>query len=156
MEKVPYFAYGSNLDPNRMKERIGRIPQSQLATLTGYQLAFNKRASSGGVYANIIEKPDQEVWGVVYWCTKEEMEELDKYEGVTGGHYHRTDVHPRLEDGELVDAITYVAGNDFICHEGSPSKAYLQCIISGARQHGLPEKYVVSIEASAAQSNSAG
>lgn len=151
-----YFAYGSNIDPERIRKRIGRIPPSQRARLPSYRLAFNKRALNGGVHANIMQEAKQEVWGVVYQCTHEEIDVLDQFEGVAGGHYRRERVSVKLEDGEVVDAITYVAGDAFIYAEGRPSQEYLRHIIQGARQHGLSEEYVKSIEDLASKDNSAG
>ncbi len=155
--EILYFAYGSNLDPERMKQRIGRIPTSQRARLPNYRLAFNKRASGdAGVYANIVQETDREDWGVIYRCTHEEMDVLDKCEGVASGHYRRHYVSVELEDGEIVNAITYVAGDAYICKEGSPSQEYLRHIVTGAQQHGLLEEYIKSIEDLASMDNSDG
>ena len=46
-----YFAYGSNLDIERMTQRTGAVASAEVAKLTDYRLAFDKR-SSGGVCAN--------------------------------------------------------------------------------------------------------
>jgi len=145
--EILYFAYGSNLDLKRIKQRMGKIPPFQRARLPGYRLAFNKRASGGGVYANIVREAREEVWGVIYQCTHQEIEVLDRYEGVAGGHYRQVCVDVELENSEVVGAITYVAGDAFVCPEGRPSQEYLRHIVDGARKHGLPEQYVKSIEA---------
>lgn len=139
---VFYFAYGSNLNAQQKEKRTGRIREARRARLPGYRLAFNKRAAGGGVNANIVPQVGDEVWGVLYRCTPAALSEMDHYEGVAEGHYDRALVTVLLEDGQQVEAITYVAGQGFICSEGLPRKDYLERIVRGARDYGLPEDYV--------------
>jgi gamma-glutamylcyclotransferase len=65
---------------------------------------------------------------------------------VATGHYERIPVKVEQVSGETVEAITYVAGEDFVCEPGKPSAEYLAKIISGAGHHSLPEEYVRLIE----------
>ena len=68
------------------------------------------------------------------------------YEGVSEGHYQRTEVNVLTDKGENLRAFTYVAGPNFLCEEGLPSDEYLSMILSGARYHQLPEAYIQTIE----------
>jgi gamma-glutamylcyclotransferase len=142
-----YFAYGSNLLVEQKTNRTGRIRQALRCCLMGYRFAFNKRGNNGQVYANIVPDDSAEVWGVVYLCNPEAMRTMDRYEGVATGNYERIPVTVENESGERIEAITYVAGEDFVCEPGKPSAEYLGKIISGARHHALPEEYVRMIEA---------
>jgi gamma-glutamylcyclotransferase len=142
-----YFAYGSNLLVDQKEKRTGRIRQAVRSRLKGYRFAFNKRGGSGQIYANIAPDDTAEVWGIVYLCNPEAIRRMDQCEGVASGHYERIRVTVETDTGEKVDAITYVAGEDFICEPGKPSDQYLGTIISGARHHALPEEYVRTIEA---------
>jgi gamma-glutamylcyclotransferase len=142
-----YFAYGSNLLITQKEKRTGRIRQAVRSRLMGYRFAFNKRGSSGQIYANIVPDETTEVWGVVYLCNPNAIRGMDQYEGVASGHYERIPVTVAMDTGEAAQAITYVAGEDFICEPGKPSDEYLGKIISGARHHALPEEYVRMIEA---------
>ena len=45
---MEYFAYGSNMNPERMKQRIGWSPPSRGAVLQEYQLLFAKQSNDGG------------------------------------------------------------------------------------------------------------
>lgn len=99
-----YFAYGSNLDRQQMEKRTGPILGAQRANLLGYRLAFNKRAASRGVYANIVPHLGDEVWGVLYPCTPEALDKMDCYEGVAAGHYRRSRVTLEVEDGRWCPA----------------------------------------------------
>jgi gamma-glutamylcyclotransferase (GGCT)/AIG2-like uncharacterized protein YtfP len=141
-----YFAYGSNLFIDQKEERTGRIRKAIRCRLPGFSFAFNKRGDGGQVYANIVPDDSAEVWGVVYLCNPKAIVEMDRYEGVASGHYERIPVTVEAESGEKVEAITYVAGDDFICEAAKPSSEYLHKIVSGALHHCLPIEYVSKIE----------
>ena len=141
-----YFAYGSNLFIDQKEKRTGRIRQADRCRLSGFRFAFNKRGNGGQVYANIVRDDSAEVWGVVYLCNPKAIEEMDRFEGVASGHYERIPVTVESKPGEQVEAITYVAGDDFVCEAGKPSPEYLHKIVSGARHHSLPDEYVAQIE----------
>ncbi|MGH9786688.1 MAG: gamma-glutamylcyclotransferase family protein [Terriglobia bacterium] len=142
MSDILLFQYGSNLDPEQKEARTGPIREARPGRLPGYRLAFNKHATDGGVYANIVQEPAQEVWGVVYRCTPDAVRLMDEREGVPDGHYRRVEVTVRLETGELTEAMTYVAGHRFLCPEGRPNQEYLNRILRGARHHELPEAWI--------------
>lgn len=143
---VYYFAYGSNLDPERMKERTGIIRPEQRAFLPGYRFAFNKRGTGGAIYANIVPCANSTVWGVLYSCSPEAVQKLDDYEGVAGGHYNQSTVTVHLDNGQHFNSVTYVAGLDFICKEGKPQSEYLEHILIGGRAHHLPEEYLLEVK----------
>ncbi len=141
-----YFAYGSNLCVEQKKERTGPIRAARRCRLPGYRLAFNKKGTSGEVYANIVPESTEEVWGVIYRCNPDTFRKMDCYEGVPAGHYHHRTVEVVTEGGEVLAAITYVAGRDHVCQESPPSDRYLNKILRGAKDHRLPANYIRSIE----------
>ncbi|MGC8949988.1 gamma-glutamylcyclotransferase [Chloroflexus sp.] len=54
----------------------------------------------------------------------------------------------QLDNGEERDAVTYVAGEKFLAAESLKlSTEYLETILTGVRQHRLPDDYIRSIEA---------
>ena len=57
-EVLKYFAYGSNMDGDRLRERGVRFYKRERGVLEGYRLVFNKRSSKGSRegYANIIKE----------------------------------------------------------------------------------------------------
>ena len=67
-------------------------------------------------------------------------------EAVETGEYWRRPVEVETSDGELLKAEVYIAVEDFVIADGRPRPWYLDLILSGARNHGLPEQYVKSIE----------
>lgn len=143
-----YVAYGSNLSVDQKVDRTGTIRAAIPCQLRGHRLAFNKRAASGrGVYANIVPDESARVWGVAYLCDEAAIRALDRYEGVSGGHYRHERVEVVTDDGRVVQALTYVAGAEHTCEGRRPEPAYLKKILDGARQHCLPEEYLTELEA---------
>lgn len=148
-----YFAYGSNLAPERLGLRTGEhlLLAGLRCRLPGYRLAFNKRSLKmpGRAFANIMPAAGCEVWGVAYPCSEQAFEALDVHEGVALGHYTRLAVQVLHAQGEdkVLSARTYVAGAEYLCDEVAPDPGYLQLIVDGARHHQLPSTYIQSLTA---------
>jgi len=142
-----YFAYGSNLSVDQKMSRTGAIREARRCRLPGYRFAFNKRMAAGeGMYANVVRDDAATVWGVAYLCDEEAVATLDRFEGVSLGHYRREQVQVVTDDGDVLEALTYVAGHRFVGEEGWPLPHYLRMIVDGARDHGLPEEYIRHVE----------
>jgi len=140
-----YFAYGSNMDPAQMQERIGRVPHARVACLKDYQLRFNKRSKDGTGKANIVMEQGSAVWGVVFACEEAEMHPLDRAEGAPK-HYRRTAIEVECDDGVRCAAIAYVAQPGFLKKGLQPAAKYRARILNGARYFNLPGDYVRSLE----------
>lgn len=73
-----YFAYGSNMDENQMKERLvlTNFKRIGLANLRGWKLAQTRWAigQKAGV-ADVIPSQHYSVWGVVYEI--DDLREMD-------------------------------------------------------------------------------
>jgi len=140
-----YFAYGSNLWVDQMVRRTGPIRQGadrpRLVQLPGYRLAFNMQGDCGHVFANIVQ-PGEGVLGVVYRCGPESLDILDEYES----GYERRRVTVVDDRGEKLEALAYVAIPGNVVGDRTPEAEYLQRVVRGARQHGLPETYIRMIE----------
>ena len=85
-----YFAYGSNMNPERMKERGAHFTSIDSYKLRGYSLKFNKisfeKPCTG--CANIVPDEMGVVEGVLYKITVQGLYNLDKFEGYPV-HYDR-------------------------------------------------------------------
>ena len=129
---MKYFAYGSNMDPNRMRERGINFLKREHAILQGWRLEFNKVASRNPNegYANIVEDEKSVVEGILYTIQDSDIEKLDKYEGYPN-HYERLTVRVKLDDREEVEVITYVAKSDKVKEGLKPSKEYLNHLLKG-------------------------
>jgi gamma-glutamylcyclotransferase len=140
-----YFAYGSNLHRAQLIERCGQLSASdeppRIVRLPNYRLVFNLDGGDGEVYANITT-PGDGVLGVIYRCNAAALAKLDVYE--TG--YDRHEVTVADEHGSLLSAIVYIAQPASVTAARRPPADYLQIILSGAREHGLPAEYIRQIE----------
>ncbi len=126
-----YFAYGSNLNK---KQKLERCPDSKplfVATLGNYKLVFVgwSRQWRGGV-ASIKPFRRERVLGAVYELSDRDLRRLDSYEGYPGS-YSRLKVTVFDEDGEPVEAVTYIKSEQ--SEETQPSKEYLSLIQQGYR-----------------------
>lgn len=151
-----YFAYGSNLDPEQMKERCPGSSVVGLAALHDYRIAFPRFSNRwGGGSASLQLAHGEIMYGVLYELTDDDLAKLDAIEGFVGpGDQHnahdREHVTLELErpdDGSIprrVRAWAYVARP---AHPAPPSARYLERIRAGARHHRLPEEYIARLEA---------
>ena len=143
-----YFAYGSNLWIEQMIERTGVIGQGgrrpKVAHLANHRLVFQHLEGGGPAFANIL-CPGDGVLGVVYRCSPAALEKLDHYEQ----GYERQPITVTDQQGEVIHAIAYVIRPTPGVHIGKPSAEYLQRILTGAKQHGLPEVYIAAVIARA-------
>jgi gamma-glutamylcyclotransferase (GGCT)/AIG2-like uncharacterized protein YtfP len=126
-----YFAYGSNLNKKQMRERCPDSKPMFLATLHNYKLIFAgwSRQWRGGV-ASIKPFRGERVLGAIYELSDRDWRRLDRYEGCPG-NYNRLKVTVFDEDGEPVEAVTYIRSEQ--SEETSPSDEYLAVIQQGYR-----------------------
>jgi len=130
-----YFAYGSNMDVRRMKERKITFSDAErrAAHLSGYHLEFNKVANDNPLegYANIVPDNDGLVEGVLYDIDAASLPILDDKEKYPK-HYLKIPIKVLLpSDGQEVCAITYIANPDKIRSGLKPTKEYLGHLLEG-------------------------
>ncbi|XP_055067568.2 gamma-glutamylcyclotransferase [Misgurnus anguillicaudatus] len=143
-----YFAYGSNLLKERLQLRNPSAIVYCVAKLKDYKLAFGNHKGQasqrwhGGV-ATIEHSPGDEVWGVVWRMNISDLESLDSQESVKMGMYSPMDVSVSTSDQDL-SCRTYIMNS---CVYAPPSPQYLEVIVMGAEQNGLPEDYKEKLRA---------
>ena len=126
-----YFAYGSNMDNDQMKERKINFTTRKKGTLRDYKLVFNKKASRGNyVYANIEESKDELVEGALYEFPDKEIINLDKAEGFPR-HYNKKEIIVFDENNVEVNAIVYIAQPAHIVKGLYPQREYLEHLLAG-------------------------
>lgn len=139
-----YFAYGSNLKKEQMIARTGQLCHAdhppRVVRLPNYQLVFERVSQAGPVYAN-IQSPGPGVIGVIYYCSEEQLEKMDSFEG----GYVRQTVVVTDEQGEQINAMAYVVPPENAFGYAKPAEEYLTRIVTGAKQHGLPEGEIQKI-----------
>jgi cation transport regulator ChaC len=137
-----YFSYGSNMHRTIFCERRGMCPvAARPARLEDYRLCFNLPIGPGERgCANIEPVAGARTWGVLYLLTPEELDRLDRTEGVHVGIYDRIPVTVLVDGEGTVPAFTYQSSRGVGGRK--PSQRYMRLLLEGAEQHGLPGDYV--------------
>jgi len=151
---VIYFAFGSNMDPQQMKERCPSHKVRGRGCLPNFELCFPRRSPKRKcATAGFASAAGKVVWGVLYELDERDTASLHRAEGYVPGRaaeenrHNLEEIQVRLDsvNGATVAAFTYVAYPDEL--ETAPSAEYLDHLISGAQHHGLPEAYLVRLVA---------
>jgi gamma-glutamylcyclotransferase (GGCT)/AIG2-like uncharacterized protein YtfP len=133
-----YFAYGSNMNPLRVRERGLAIVHAEAASLCGHRLEFDKHTALPGVsahseaagHANVVYDPNSTVEGVLYWLASvEEIGKMDRFE-VAPVNYGRDVVQVQTLAGPRA-CWTYFA-NPAVRRSGlRPPRSYLNHLLAG-------------------------
>lgn len=144
---VYFFAYGSDMQYNRVAEKVGRVNVIGSAVLPNFDFRFNKFGIDGTGKANIVESTGKSVYGVLYRCTRRQLDTLDQFEGVPE-HATREIVTVTVQkSGETVEATTYRASKRMTINPGlPPSTSYLSSMLDGAKFHSFPVEFGVHIQ----------
>lgn len=133
-----YFAYGANLDVAEMQRRCPTSTFIGTAVLPQYRFII----FSHGV-ASVSQDPSRSVYGIVWSVTPQDINALDKFEGVAQGRYARSSVEVQLQDGTTTQALIYLGADATF---GTPRDGYLENIVQNAQQHGFPAEYIEELE----------
>ena len=145
-----YFAYGSNMQNDRLKKRVGKmglINDCGVGRVSGYKLKFNKQSVDGTGKANIVAYPDFEVCGVVYDLTEPQMLLLDENEK----GYARKKMVVALGT-EKHEMWVYIANTDSLNEALLPTRDYLYYLIQGAKEHDFSMDYMDFLQSFACKS----
>lgn len=138
--KVKYFAYGSNMSSARLQNRAPSAQATGRAKLYDRRLVFNKASNDGSTKANIEYSPGDVVWGVLYELDEKDLQKVDAAEG----GYKRIEVEVIIDSGDTVKAFSYVSTN--IMTGCIPLDWYIDYILAGAKEHGLPQQYINELQ----------
>ena len=142
-----YLAYGSNLHPLRLAERV---PSSRLlgtTRLERYSVAFVKRSMDGSAKCTLqfTDSPADHAHCAVYELDESERHLLDQAEGLGRGYDEAT---LRVEvGGGSVTAFTYIADASHLAPELLPYDWYQALVLAGAGFHGFPADYIAGLSA---------
>ena len=127
-----YFAYGSNMNPARVRERGLRFTSVQGASLNDRRLVFDKvsRLHPNAAHANVVYAPGEQVEGVLYRLQgADEILKMDPFERAPW-NYGR-DAVPVQAGDEVLWAWTYFA-NRAVRRDGlNPPAEYLAHLLAG-------------------------
>jgi len=139
-----YFAYGSNMNTAQMLARCTKPTAIAVAKLAHHRIAFfgYSKVWDGGA-ATVVPAPDHDVWGVIYSLSFSDRDRLDTWQDVrldgTGAYFH----YPvRVTDTQGTTHIVLLYKKDLLGEPRRPSREYLDCIVRGAEERGLPSEYI--------------
>ena len=138
-----------------LSERLqspNRVPGATflaIGSVQGYRLRFHKMSIDRSAKCNIVKTESLEdvVYGVVFEVPDDQLEALDKAEGVGQGYHHDYNVPVRFTDDTETDMLAYVADLNAIDDALLPYEWYHKLAVAGAEQHGLPGNYVADLRA---------
>ena len=141
-----HFGYGSNLNTQFLRKYVPSAEFLMKAYLPNFEVQFRfwSKRRNGGI-STIIESPGRLVHGVIYRVDAKEMEELDILESVPQGLYKREKFLVLGENEKWIEADLYRVAKP----KGpfTPSKSYVELMLSGAKDHGIDPNYMKIIEA---------
>ncbi len=142
---MKYFAYGSNMSSKRLRARTPSARPVGVYTLRGFALRFHKVGKDGSGKCDAFRTGDSadRVVGVLYDLAPADEAHLDRVEGLGWG-YRKEQVEVGGPGGNIESAFTYCA----IRTDTSlrPYSWYLEHVLAGAREAGLPAEYVAELE----------
>lgn len=141
-----YFAYGSNLHPIRLIERVPSANLVGVVELSHHDLIFHKKSHDGSGKCNLFKTGSESdsVHGAIYELDPEHKKVIDKYEG-NGFGYTDNLIKLQHQDKEY-SCFTYHAQQSHIVDNLKPYHWYKKLVLLGARYLRFPDLYVSTIE----------
>lgn len=135
MKTYFYFAYGSNLNIEQMKQRCPDSIGISTAVLNGWKLVER-------TYADIEEAPGECVNGALYEISDQDLANLDRYEGYPK-YYTRKEIMVSDNSGTYCKAWVYIMTEE--CGKrrdrGCYSERYRKVCSDGAEYWGIPNAF---------------
>ncbi len=144
---IHYFAYGSNLHPVRLTERVESASLITATRVFGYQLKFHKLGQDDSAKCNLWHTghPSDSVHGAIYTLASRHKYLLDEFEGKDSG-YIDSEIEVPLGDGTL-RCFTYLAQKAYLRDSIKPYDWYKQLVIQGAYYLDFPDYYLQNLKA---------
>ncbi len=136
-----YFAYGSNMSTDRLRERVERAHPVGRGRWHDMELTFNKRGVDGSGKANLMTQRNACAWGVLFDLHPDDWHLLDRFEP----GYERTTCSVHLDTNELVEAQVYLAVPPLA--PLPPHDWYRDHLLRGAEEHALPAAVIAMLHA---------
>lgn len=145
VQHVWYFAYGSNMSSGTLRGRRGvEYRRAIPARVKGWRLVFDKPPlipiKEG--YANIVADPASSVIGVLFEVSLDDLDHIELTEGVRIDNYRRIEVEADALGGDGGSRRAFSLSSTKRDPALRPSSRYMDLLIAGAQEHGLPAEYV--------------
>lgn len=134
-----YFAYGSNMNHEQIKQRCPSSKFIKRASKKGYKFVYDGYSMKWkAAVANIVESTGSVVWGGLFEINDDNLAALDCYENYPKSYDKKT-IIVRDDEGKNHGAIAYFRVGQKV---GVPHEKYREIVIQGASDCGLPEDYI--------------
>jgi gamma-glutamylcyclotransferase (GGCT)/AIG2-like uncharacterized protein YtfP len=143
---MKYFAYGSNMSMDYMRQSCPSARFLMLAQLPNFHIEFRRYSEKyqGGI-SSIIQAPGEMVKGVLYDVDEKEFAALDILESVPQNIYRRETFFVFGKDGEWHHAELYRVTDP--AGPYTPAAKYVDRMITGAKEHGVDPEYTANLVA---------
>ncbi len=132
-----HFAYGANMSRAIMRKHAREAEPLGRAALTGHRFVITADG-----YASVVSARASTVHGVLWRLSPRDVVTLGAWENLDAGLY-RAQLLPVRYAGRRVPALVYLARSSAA---GRPRRGYIELVVAAARQWGLPEPYVDTLE----------
>lgn len=143
-----YFAYGFNLNLQKMSQKVTKPRVLGIARLANYKIGFyGHSAIWDGAVETVVPDNQSEVWGILYQLDSYDWNQLDDFKDARldgAGRYFHYPVAVFDEQSMLREAFLYKKSQ--LGEPKQPSTEYLGIIIQGAKEQGLPESYIATLQ----------
>ena len=139
---MKYAAYGSNLHPIRLMDRVPSAQFLGKAVIKHKALRFHKRSKDKSAKCNIVTDTNNNVYVAMYEIHESEKPALDNAEGVGYGYRAVT-----LEVSGYGECFTYVAEQSHIDDSLLPYSWYKELVLVGCEKLNFPEDYIDFVRA---------
>ncbi len=148
---VWYFAYGSNMQTATLcgRRRV-QYRRAVPVRVPDWRLVLDKPPliSLAHAFANIVPEAGAEVLGVCYELSVEDHEHVELTEGVIIGNYASVEVVAwPLAEPDAAPLMARSLSSTKRAASLRPSTRYMQLLIEGALEHGLPDHYITALRA---------
>lgn len=141
MSTALYLAYGSNLHPLRLQDRLPDSRFLALAAIQGYELCFHKHGGDNSGKCDLAKATETDVaYGALYQLQTEDLVALDHWEG----GYERQQWLLNWQ-GQAQAVYTYIARPDKVTRNIRPFSWYQQLVLKGSEFCGFPDHYLARI-----------
>lgn len=151
-----YFAYSGVLDREAFEiwreehsYQFFQLPEGQVAEAKGVDLIFDFPSRWwGGRVAGLIDKPGASVFGRLFEIPAVNWPVVQHKEGVVTGMSMERLLKVTV-DGKEIEATAFVTSPDRASTDGPISQRFIEALISGAQQSGLPDDYIATLKTKA-------
>jgi hypothetical protein len=144
-----YFAYGSNLNPQRMEKRGVKPRFIARAKAHNYSLTFLNTGKDQPGVAGLLNHSGAENEGVLYLVTDEELATLDFFERVPSAYIrYPCQISVTLgNNGRIyIPRLSVITYQSLYQTPSPPEKAYLDHLLKGAQFWGFSSNSITFLE----------